>query len=303
MKLSNSIERDWVRCELEAEDRASAFRGTIANLPDGLRSDVTSVLFDEEGDVTTGSFATGKGVAFPHVRTDRVDGIQTVIGLFPGGVEFQNDGAQRVRIVVLFLFSEKRSGLYLKLLSAFSSVFESDVHVENAAQCTSPQALISYLEATGSQVLGGFSLHDLVKPPQHVLRKGDTLEDALEALNDVRGNKVPVVDDEGRLLGSVRHAELIRLALRDYGMSVTNGGDTDLPDVFSRFVSLHGEDSVDSIMETEGVTIDESSTLFEATSKLIQREVNGAPVTSSGRLVGVFRLGELTEKMVHFSVL
>ncbi len=303
MKLSNCIERDWIRCGLEAEDRGEAYRKTISSLPDGLREEVESILFDERGDVAADSFTAGNGVAFPHARTDQVSGIKTAVGLFPDGVTFEENGTEKVRVLVLFLFAEKRSGLYLKFLSAFSSVFESDVHVENVAKSGSPQSLISYLNATGSKVLGDFSLHDLVRPPEQVLRSEDSMKKALEALCEGTDDRVPVVDEEGRLLGRVTHAGLVNVALRDYGASVTTEGSADLPDVFSNFLSLHGEEPVKSIMEPGMVTIDESSSLFEATAKLVQSDLTSAPVTSDDRLVGVFRLSEWTDKILRFGML
>lgn len=302
MKLSKFVEQDWISCNQTASSRPEALDIILNSLPDEIETAAREQLLNKEEQMLESTFTVGNGVAFPHARTTELDGIRVAIGLFPEGVQFQEDSPRNVQLVILFLFDEKRSGLYLKVLSAFSKLLEQDVHIDNLARCSSPESLLSYLEATGSRILGSFSLHDLVMPPADVLRTSDTLNDALVSLSEGSEKSIPVLDGEGVLKGEITHQDLIELCLRDYCGSITTGGPDEFAQVFSDFSSLHGHTPVEDVMSSDPFTVDDSCSLFEATRTLVEADRSEAFVTADERLVGCFRLSNWTDKIKRLNI-
>ncbi len=302
MKLSKFVEKDWICCNETAGSRPEALDLLLNTLPPEIEAAAREQLLNKEEQMLESTFTVGSGVAFPHARTTELEGIRVAIGLFPEGVPFQEDSPRDVQLVILFLFDEKRSGLYLKVLSAFSKLLEEDVHIDNLARCSSPESLLSYLEATGSRILGSFSLHDLVMPPGDVLRTTDTLNAALDSLADGSEQSIPVLDGEGILKGEMTHQDLIELCLHDYCGSITTGGPEEFAQVFSDFSAIHGSTSIDEVMSHDPFTIKDSSSLFEATRTLIDEGRSEAYVTADQRLVGCFRLANWTDKIKRLNM-
>ncbi len=301
MNITNAIEQDWIRCDLEAEDPSEAIQNMIAILPEDLQEPAENQLFEngEDGSTVLAKFAVGRGVAFPHARSDQIDGVRVAMGIFPDGVSFNSGSEEPVRIVVLFLLSEKRSGLYLKLLSAFSKIFKSDVHMQNIVQSRTPESVVSYLNATGIRLLGDISLHDLVDPPDRTLSPNDSVEYALELLVEDTNAPVPVVDEDGNLVGEISNRDIVKASLQDFVYSIAGGNVDDLPRVFSRFIEIHGEELVERLMTPRDRmrTISDESSILEAISRLIEVDRDEAFVVSDGKLVGRFSLTECTEKI------
>ena len=61
-----------------------------------------------------------------------------------------------------------------------------------------------------------FTIEDLMTKNMSVLKKGDTVRDAAKVLAEGKFHGVPVVDDQGRLLGLVTTTDLVRYLLEQY---------------------------------------------------------------------------------------
>ncbi len=300
MKLSRFVEKDWVCCNRTAGNRTEALEELLNCLPKRIGNDAANQLLDDDSSPDS-AFTVGNGVAFPHARTSAIDKIKVAVGLFPDGVPYEENAGKDVQLIVLFLFDEKRSGLYLKVLSAFSELLERDVHVDNLARSSSPDSLMSYLEATGSRILGTFSLHDLVLPPAGLLRTTDTVEDALHLLTEHPDEPLPVLDSEGVLVGEISHPDLIGLSVQDFFGGIPMNHQKEFTDVLSDFLTLHGDTPVVDVMSGDPFSLDDSCTLFEATYKLVDASRTHAFVTAEDHLVGIFRLSNWIDKIARLN--
>ncbi len=98
-----------------------------------------------------------------------------------------------------------------------------------------------------------------------------TIDDAVSLLLDHRVSGLPVVDDEGRLLGVISEIDIIDLVYKaDIGAS-----------------------SVRDYMTRDVVTIDAQSSLDDAASIFCETAVRRIPVIQEGRLVGVLSRRDL----------
>jgi CBS-domain-containing membrane protein len=86
-----------------------------------------------------------------------------------------------------------------------------------------PLAVASLLEVFENP--GMATARSLMLPNARVLRRGDTLSKAIDALYAEDADELPVVDDDGRLMGVVRTSDLLREWVDD--VRTQSGDDTD----------------------------------------------------------------------------
>lgn len=105
---------------------------------------------------------------------------------------------------------------------------------------------------------------DLMTRKLRTLDKNATVEDALNLLEELFIRHVPIVDDDGRLLGLVTQRDLLAWEHKK------------MPDV-----------AVREIMRTDLVTASPSQTLRSAAETMIFNKYGCLPVVDDGELVGI----------------
>jgi acetoin utilization protein AcuB len=109
------------------------------------------------------------------------------------------------------------------------------------------------------------------------LREDDELRKAVELVMVRRIRHIPVVSDEGRLVGILADRDIKRI----------------LPSPLTNPAAAEFEEVLDStplgrVMTREPVTVDSGVTVEEAVTTLVKSKVGGLPVVEDGVLVGMF---------------
>lgn len=109
-----------------------------------------------------------------------------------------------------------------------------------------------------------------------------------------RISAVPVLDDQGQIIGIVSEGDLMRRpetgteGRSSWWLAFLTLGDDDA----RRFVRTHGRYARD-VMTQDVVTIDEESTLEKVADLLESRHIKRLPVMRNGRLVGIISRADL----------
>jgi acetoin utilization protein AcuB len=109
------------------------------------------------------------------------------------------------------------------------------------------------------------------------LREDDELRKAVELVMVRRIRHIPVVSDEGKLVGILADRDIKRI----------------LPSPLTNPAAAEFEEVLDStplgrVMTREPVTVDSGVTVEEAVTTLVKSKVGGLPVVEDGVLVGMF---------------
>jgi CBS domain-containing protein len=104
-----------------------------------------------------------------------------------------------------------------------------------------------------------------------VVRSGASIDEAVRVIVDNRITGVPVVDDEGHILGIVAESDVLGKA----------------------------GNVVDDVMTRAVITTDETSMLDSAAETMLTRRIRRLPVIRDGRLVGILTRGDLIRHIRH----
>jgi len=117
---------------------------------------------------------------------------------------------------------------------------------------------------------------DLMSAPVHTITGDRTLSALAELFDRHDVRHVPVIDDEGDVVGLVSDRDVLRNILTDQA---------DVP-LSVRAAAMHGT-MVESVMTAEVVTLEPNDTTQKAARLMLENKFGCIPVTEGARLVGI----------------
>lgn len=120
-------------------------------------------------------------------------------------------------------------------------------------------------------------VRDRMSRPAVTVRQDADFQKALALMQEKRLRRLPVVDDDGHLVGIVVERDLLVAAMRYLQSRVEVG------DVMSRNV----------------VTVGPDADLNEVARTMLERKIGGLPVVEHGRLVGIVTESDIFRRFVE----
>jgi CBS domain-containing membrane protein len=119
-------------------------------------------------------------------------------------------------------------------------------------------------------------VRDLMCDRVYAVRPDDDLATVRDLMDDHAVRHVPVIDEEGSLVGLVSQRDLLRAALIERA---------DLPVIIER--TLLERTHVSDVMTTYVETVSPDTELREAARQMLESKIGSLPVTDNDRLVGI----------------
>jgi CBS domain-containing protein len=126
-----------------------------------------------------------------------------------------------------------------------------------------------------------------------------TVAEAVEILSAQRISGVPVVDDEGRVIGFLSEKDIVKAALPGYFDLLQDS--SFLPDYgqFTRRLRTVSLDCVDKYMKKDVIVFDEKDTDLHVAMVLITKNLKRAPVVRDGLFAGVISRADLLDHILR----
>jgi CBS domain-containing membrane protein len=132
------------------------------------------------------------------------------------------------------------------------------------------------------------TVRDLMTPNPYTLAPRDTLASLYDLMDTRRVRHVPIVDQDGELVGLLTHTDLAMTAL---------GSLSDLP--LSQERDLLQRRRIREVMVTEVETVEPDSSLAEAAQTLFENKIGCLPVVEGSRLVGILTESDFVRRFVE----
>jgi len=129
--------------------------------------------------------------------------------------------------------------------------------------------------------------------------KHTTVADVVDILSRHRVSGLPVVDEDGRIIGFISEKDIVRAALPGYFDLLQDP--SFLPDYgqFQSRLFKISRDSVEKHMVRDVVYFDEEDSDFQVAMVLMQKNLKRAPVIRNGIFVGVVSRADLLDHILH----
>ncbi|HUV04209.1 MAG TPA: CBS domain-containing protein [Armatimonadota bacterium] len=128
---------------------------------------------------------------------------------------------------------------------------------------------------------------DFMRSPAITIDREATLREAIALLSSHRISGLPVVDDQGDLVGIVTEHDIIKGMLPTYEDIISADASFLDPGLMQSRIYQVRDNAVSSIMTTNVVALEEDASLLKAASTVILKKVRWLPVVRNGKPVGI----------------
>lgn len=297
MKLASLLNPALIRCGASPSGRDAAF-ADVASLVEarvaGLTAqEVLTALAERE---RLGPFSMSKGVVFLHARTEKVPELTVALSTCASAVDLGAPDGLPARLFILMLIPKKHSNLYLQTMALFLNHFSREENLRRALAASTPESVIEAFEAP--KECGRRTARELADAsvPRGTLRT--PLAEIVTMLNGRPA--VPIVDDQGQLIGEVRSTTLLKAAVGEILASLSNTASLRRERTVGDFVADHGSaplgDARELVSNGTLPTIADDEPVASAALRLARSGRDYAYVVSGNRLVGLVRSSQFLVK-------
>jgi CBS domain-containing protein len=279
--------------------KASSYGDGVAALldrleADGLISDRPALDELVEAEGSSARFPTiGPQALLAHYRSDAARELAVAVGTAKKPFKFAPAEAPDAVILVLIIAPRAAAKFYLKTLAALSALLGEPGMIDGLAGASSIEEFLRVAAASNLVVQPELRVGDLMSRKFHTVTPDTPLSEALHLMARHRRRGVPVVSDNGEVLGVITEQEVLGHFLPQVlgAAPLADGGqppvvDVDVRDVMQRSVMCLSEDQL--ISDVLGTMLSESVSQF--------------PVVREGKLVGYLSRTDIIMKLLEHSV-
>ena len=225
-----------------------------------------------------------------HLRADSVGALRVAIGVAPDPiVRGAEDDGPRARIVVLVVAPPREAARHLQLVRAFARLLARPEVLDSIHDAQSADAIAAIAALDEFTLPEELTVRDLMTERPRTTTPEMPLREAAREMLSSGLSALPVVDEDGGLLGLLSERELMR-----HFMSTT------LITANARFTppSAHGRRTVRDVMTRQVLCVAPEQSLADVAALMTNKDVERVPVVRGGRLVGFLTRGDIVRKLI-----
>jgi len=245
--------------------------------------------------------SVGEHAFLPHFRTEAARKLATAVGVSLTPIRWEKDVNRTARIVILIVAPPRETPTYLQVVGAFARLLSDPATVLAVLAAKTPEQLIQIGALQGVELPTHLTVRDLMTPDVLSARPEQSLGDVARMMMDKDVRALPVVDDNGSLVGMVTHRELLKYLIPDYLQKTKSGKFRAMP---ASMAAGHQSSSdpralpVKDVMSRAVLCVSEDQTLSDVANLMNNKDVDRFPVVREGIVVGFLTRADLIRRLV-----
>ena len=245
--------------------------------------------------------SVGEHAFLPHFRTEAARKLATAVGVSLTPIRWEKDVNRTARIVILIVAPPRETPTYLQVVGAFARLLSDPTTVLAVLAAKTPEQLIRIGALQGVELPTHLTVRDLMTPDVLSARPEQSLGDVARMMMDKDVRALPVVDDNGSLVGMVTHRELLKYLIPDYLQKTKSGKFRAMP---ASMAAGHQSSSdpralpVKDVMSRAVLCVSEDQTLSDVANLMNNKDVDRFPVVREGIVVGFLTRADLIRRLV-----
>ena len=291
MKLSEFVSVECVVVPLPARTLAEASEALLQRIEASSAVRDAGKLRRRIGESRNEDIVVVGGRAFLlHFRADSVGALRVAIGVarqpIVRGDEHEDP---RARVVVLIVAPPREAARHLQLVRAFARLLARQDVLDSIHDAPNAHAIAAIAALDEFTLPEELTVRDLMTERPRTTTPEMPLRDAAREMLSSGLSALPVVDEDGGLLGLLSERELMR-----HFMSTT------LITANARFTppSAQGRRTVRDVMTRQVLCVAPEQSLADVAALMTNKDVERVPVVRGGRLVGFLTRGDIVRKLI-----
>jgi len=246
--------------------------------------------------------SVGEHAFLPHFRTEAARKLATAVGVSLTPIHWEKDPHRSARIVILVVAPPRETPTYLQVVGAFARLLSDPATVLAILAAKTAEQLVQVGALQNVELPTHLAVRDLMTP--HVLsaRPEQSLGDVARMMMEKDVRALPVVDDNGSLVGMVTHRELLKYLIPDYLQKSKSGKFRALPAALAAGAHQTTSDPrglpVKDVMSRAVLCVSEEQTLSDVANLMNNKDVDRFPVVREGIVVGFLTRADLIRRLV-----
>jgi mannitol/fructose-specific phosphotransferase system IIA component (Ntr-type)/CBS domain-containing protein len=241
----------------------------------------------------------GRGFAFPHARTDKVDDMHILLGVSKKGLRGRTPDNIDVSVVVLLLTPSNISKLYLQTLSAFATFARGEGNLQKIVSSKSKAEVIDVVWQSGVKAEKELIVKDIMRRDVATVTPDDTLKTVANLMFKNRLSALAVVDKNGALLGQITDKDLIQAALPDYKTLISNLNYSMEVEPFEELLRQEDKIKVAELYKQDHETTAMETRLVEVAALMIFKDLTRVYIVRDNKLVGVLLRKDIVNMIIR----
>ena len=279
--------------------KATTYEGAVAQLLDrlavaGLISDRGALDELVAADVAAGELVTlGPRTVLAHYRTDAARELGVAIATSATPFAFAPPKADEAVFFVLIVAPRSAAKYHLKTLAALSRLLGTPEVIDALAEATSAEEVVELIKQNDVVIRPELTVQDLMSREVHSVSPEALVSEALQLMVRHRRRGMPVLGDNGEVLGMIGEREVLQHFLPQVLSKATprEGEPPEIEDVEVRYV-----------MQRSVMCLSEDQLISDVLGTMLTERVSQFPVVREGKLVGFLSRTDIIVKLLRHSI-
>lgn len=291
MKLTDFVSVECVVVPLRARTLAEASEALLQRIEaSSAVRDATKLRRRIDESRNEDVLVVGGRAFLLHFRAEAVGALRVAIGVTAepiGRGDEQNES--RARVVVLVVAPPREAARHLQLVRAFARLLARQDVIDSIHSAPTAAAIAAIAALDDFTLPEELTVRDLMTERPRTTTPEMPLREAAREMLSAGLSALPVVDEDGGLLGLLSERELMRHFMA-----------TALITAGSRFTppSAHGRRTVRDVMTRQVLCVAPEQSLADVAALMTNKDVERLPVVRGGRLVGFLTRGDIVRKLI-----
>lgn len=301
MKLVSILNEELVFTNVKGVSRSGIYTDMLRRAKDALQLPVdpdrlVSGMIEREDTLEI----PYEGVALPHMRTEEIDDLYIIIGLLPKPVQLQSIDPEQCQLVIMSLISSETSDLYLKALSALIRFLGTGKNRQTLCSAANAREFLDILRLADVKIRSTLTAEDVLVRKVTALKTDDKLSTALDMFSRDDRDKLPVVNDQGKLVGELSATEVLHRFIPEYIFRLDNLDFVNSFEPFNRIFKEENEHIVGDYMRQPELVVKPDTPLIQFTVKMTKNNVSTCFVVDSDqKYFGEIMVKDIVKKVLR----
>ncbi len=304
MRLVKYLSPDSVVLNLDVSSKAELIRSLSSVLAEsraakeaGLNAEtIATAISAREAEGTTG---IGNGFAFPHARFSNLNSIAIGIATLKNPLEYESFDHAPVNVVCMVIVPAQKPTLALKVMSLVARLFNDRKYGEKIRQANSGADVLQVMNESEIDLDISITAGDIMRDPILTFKNDMPLKEATWQMAQSRINFVPVLDDDGNIIGEISCLKLFKYGVPDFFSQLKSVSFICDYDPFEKYFYEEAHSRVGNVLEQDYCVMPPKATLMEIVFQLAVKNYPKIYVADGRRLLGIIDQSTLMERIIN----